>query len=242
MDVENPYIECADLDLSITHSLVPLEPDDNAVHISGRIVVRGYPEKPDDMGDDLREAGVLRARLVPTNPAETDGLSLFDVLDAEDGDYLEVAGERENLAPAFQEIAEEAILGSHLLIIETVGIGLEFRGHRLGLAAVRRLIDMFGDQCSLVVLKPFPLQYDGQSFSHLECSENEMATAIGRLEIYWGQMGFEKVWGTSLMALNPGLVHPTLAELANPKRILATPKPSERTQRVRHRHRTPSKP
>lgn len=196
------------------------EPDDVTIRIHGDIAM----EVEDS--DETTAVGTLEAFLVPLSSVDHYGFSLFDVLDADTDTSFYTGILRSdpdehgliqwNLLA--QALHEEAFLGTDLLIVDCVEIKEQFRGKRLGLLAVRRLIDALGDGMALVVIRPFPLQFieyqspDWIAPAGVTDRDKAFSEARERLATYWGVMGFRGV-GEGLMALNPGLITPTIDEL-----------------------------
>ncbi len=229
------------LTLAARIPVVVQEPDDVATKIDGEIQLRLDYDGTETL------AGKFRAYFVSLSGAHEYGFPLFDVLDADahTAEYCAILGDpdekdiSQSWSPLAQELSDEAF-GLNLLIVDQVKIEPQFRGKRLGLFAVRRLIETLGDSVGLVVIKPFPLQYCG-------CEDPDwipphgvtdkraaIAAARAKLGAYWGAMGFREVGG-GLMAFNPGLVSPNMEELA--KVDWHSRKPFPR-RRQRHSHRS----
>ena len=112
------------------------------------------------------------------------------------------------------------IVSLDLLIIERAEIQPAFRKQGLGLLAACRTIDVFGANCGLVVMKPFPLQFRNyleagwREPDGVENATGEFRTARQRLRRYWARAGFKRVNETDYWALCPGRKRPSLNTIA----------------------------
>lgn len=73
--------------------------------------------------------------------------------------------------------------GNGLLCLETMKIQEEYRGHNIGLIAVRQIIEVLGQGLSVIVAKPHPLDAS-------EMSDRQIQVACDKLRAYWSQIGF----------------------------------------------------
>ena len=107
-----------------------------------------------------------------------------------------------------------------LLIIDHVEIQPAFQKYGSGLLAVSRTIDIFGENCGLVAMKPFPLQFrnyldpgwcppDG-----IDDPKRAFRAAREKLCSHWARAGFKQVNGTEYWALCPGRKRPSLKRIA----------------------------
>src|SRR5579871_4775828 len=80
-------------------------------------------------------------------------------------------------------------LGADLLILDSLTLAQRWRGHRLGLLAVRRLLDVFEGGCGLVVCKPSPWEGAG-------------AHGKVRLRRYFKHLGFRRIGKTGYYGLS----------------------------------------
>jgi hypothetical protein len=167
--------------------------------------------------------GRIHATLVQVGRAADAGEDLFDVMD---GVSEELVGYHHTFfksgcweyRDSIREQFEIALLD--LLIIQLVEIEPEFRGQRIGLLAISKVVDIFGENCGLVAIKPFPLQFSNFRDSG-RCSPNEMDAAeiafqraTQKLRRYWDRAGFRRVCGTDYSALSPALRRPDVRQTA----------------------------
>ena len=168
--------------------------------------------------------GRMSALLVQVGRVADAGKDLFEIMDdesselgkchiaffkAEDCDYKDAI--REQFVDVF---------GLDLLIINRVEVEPAFRRKGLGLLAVSRMIDIFGENCGLVAMKPFPLQFRGcldpgwNPPEGIEDSEVAFRDATKKLRSYWSRAGFRRVAGTTYYALPPARKRPALGKIA----------------------------
>lgn len=101
------------------------------------------------------------------------------------------------------------IINSNLFLIQKVEISPKFRGNNYGLAAVLRLIQQFAHGVGLVVLKPFPVQFEngqqnilGKKNNYKSFVKNEKQ-AFDKIKRYWEIVGFEQIGQSNIWGLNP---------------------------------------
>ena len=95
-----------------------------------------------------------------------------------------------------------------------------FRKRGLGLLAVSRTIDLFGVNCGLVAMKPFPLQFRNYLNPGWRPPDGLQDPAVAfriarrKLRQYWSRVGFKRVNGTDYYALCPINDRPSLKKVA----------------------------
>jgi len=90
-----------------------------------------------------------------------------------------------------------------LLYIDTVEIEKKYRGNNLGKNAVIKTAKTYGSGCSLIILKPFPIQYSGKVGQIKKQQEKiKMKKAFADLKRYWGELGFKQLQGAEYFAFN----------------------------------------
>ena len=178
---------------------------------------------------DIREAesniavGRISAGLVLVGRVADAGEDLFEIMDDESS---ELADYHIALFKADDCDYKDAIrwqfvdvLGLDLLIINEVAIEATFRGKGLGLLAVSKTIDIFGDNCGLVAMKPFPMQFKNyldpgwHPPEGVEDPEIAFRAATKKLRSYWSRAGFRRVGGTNYYALSPARKRPALRRI-----------------------------
>jgi hypothetical protein len=168
--------------------------------------------------------GLISSSLIQVGRAADAGESLFDVVDGQSSEMAEYHAAffkpidwdyKEGIRRQFPDIV---LLD--LLILERAEIEPAFRKRGLGLLAVARTIDVFGANCGLVAMKPFPLQFRNyldpgwRSVGGLQDPTAEFRIARQKLRRHWGCAGFKRVDGTDYWALCPETSRPSLKNVA----------------------------
>jgi hypothetical protein len=192
------------------------EPDEFISKFTGYIVAAGE--------DDVRRrVGKVLAYRINSELAANCGEPLFDVCDAHSASLHEIhtllyEHDDYELKPAIMDQFGDG--GLDALVLDYVVLNPPWRGLRLGLLAARKLIDLVGGGCGLVVSYVAPLRPDahqklGVPASWLPRHEtpDECKEAARKLRRYYRQMGFERIGRTPYYALSMTLRAPTLAEL-----------------------------
>jgi hypothetical protein len=155
----------------------------------------------------LLQAFLLRGDDAPDIHEACDAISLSlaevaDILFDEEGMM------RDEVVGAFP-----GAISQRVLYLESLTLEERCRGRNLGLLVAARAIHVFGGGCSLVVVKPFPVQY-----SNNVSDGNRPAFEASRrkLQRYWSKLGLEPIEGTEHYAMNLGCKDcpPPLARLA----------------------------
>ncbi|WP_437975097.1 hypothetical protein WMF11_44630 [Sorangium sp. So ce295] len=171
-------------------------------------------------------AGWISARVVQAARACNDGESLFDVCDSIDQNLHEYASAAYDFDSGdIKESISDGCAGADILIVESIEITQAHRGRRVGLLAMRRTIDTFGDSCAAVVIKPFPLQFNARP-NHSSPDRPEWETrmamssfdadekaAFAKLRKYWTQLGFRRIGRTEYYALDMQTKQPRCEDL-----------------------------
>jgi hypothetical protein len=177
--------------------------------------------------------GRISALLVQVGRVADAGEDLFEVMDGEStelGKYHSTffksddCDYKDKIRQRFVDI-----FGLDLLIIHCVEIQEAFRQHGLGLLAVSRTIDIFGENCGLVAMKPFPLQFtnyldpDWRPLDSIEDPTRAFRAATEKLRSHWARVGFRRVNGTDYCALSPARKRPSLRTIASATRQTGGP-------------------
>jgi hypothetical protein len=186
-----------------TSVLVPdihLNVDDCVTQIRGKLWI--YRK---DTDEDV-EAGEIVVQYLDVFRAKSAGLSIWDLFDATshtgNATYQAVWDADSN---DYKAEVTDALSGYNVLIIDTMQIKPEFRGHNLGLAAVDTTINRFGHDCALVIIKPYPINaYD--------LTGDQIEQGAKSLSAYYARLGLVKIPNSDLMALDLDLVRPTAYE------------------------------
>lgn len=185
-----------------------LAEEDFLHEIYGRIVA----SQDDDT--NVEEAGALYASLVQFNEAIDHGIDtarMGDGISGELAEYWEQLFDVNtgDLKPELR--VEYETVGCNLLILNCIEVYPKFRRHRIGLAAVQRLIDVFGAGCALIAARPYPLQFtpsfadDPDKLQKLQAPNGPKEEAVSKLQRYWFKIGFMAYGLSEIWLKNPSV-------------------------------------
>ena len=103
---------------------------------------------------------------------------------------------------------EDEYVASNLLILNRLVIDLPYRGRQFGLEALRGLMQRFRVGAGLIVMKPFPLQFEGEATREeletrgLAGFKGGIRAATSKLRAYYAQLGFKSIPRTPFMAVS----------------------------------------
>eukprot|EP00456_Euglypha_rotunda_P009933 TRINITY_DN12368_c0_g1_i3.p1 TRINITY_DN12368_c0_g1~~TRINITY_DN12368_c0_g1_i3.p1 ORF type:complete len:251 (+),score=25.01 TRINITY_DN12368_c0_g1_i3:227-979(+) len=191
------------------------EPSRYVKHIQGE--VREYV---DDDGNE-EPIGRFSVYIVDGAAALNEGESLFDVFDMSSSlfsCYQELYGRDEDLKrKVLRAMKTDMTFDSGVLILDRLELTPSRRGRGAGLQILRWMEHQFRMGCGVVVLKPFPLQFEGGTpeereadeddgdFKRLELGryERRFDVALRKLQRHYAKLGFAKVPGTPYMVADP---------------------------------------
>jgi len=168
--------------------------------------------------------GHLKAFLIQVGRVAEAGQDLGDIMDSESSELAEYhsvffnpqgCDYKDSIRRQFVDICP-----MDLLILDRAEIEPAFQKRGIGLLAISRTIDIFGEGCGLVAMKPFPLQfrnYQDPAWSPPSGVDNPGAAfraAREKLRRYWSRAGFRRVDGTDYWALCPAHKRPSLKRIA----------------------------
>jgi hypothetical protein len=172
-------------------------------------------------------AGKMHAWRIHADLAWANGESVFDVCDAHSQELHEVYAA---LFDSQEDTLKEAVrtqfdcFDSNILVIDYVVLQPRWRGLKLGLLALRKLVDLLGGGCALVVSDIQPLNPDAYrlikvppSWLRRNESDEEGRLARGKLRHYFRTMGFRRIGRTKYFGLSLSHKVPTLGDLISPK-------------------------
>jgi len=171
----------------------------------------GLIRKHTEDGGKITPVGKIKALYVHVDLAMDERVSLYDVCD-DHSDELHRLHRRfferntydlkESLTRQFDAIPCD------LLVIDYVALDPKWRRLKLGLLAVRQLIDLLGAGCGLVVSEILPLSPHApkllkipRSWVPVHKSKDELGKATKKLRQYFRQVGFERVGRSAYYAL-----------------------------------------
>lgn len=168
--------------------------------------------------------GYVTAFLIQVGRVADAGQDLGEIMDAESSELSECHSTffkphqcdyKDSIRRQFVDICP-----SDLLILDRLEIQPAFQKRGIGLLAVSKTIDTFGESCGLVAMKPFPLQFrsyrDPAWSPPADVVDPQAAFRAARekLRKYWSRAGFKRVNGTDYWALCPALKRPSLRRIA----------------------------
>src|SRR5690242_2304913 len=207
---------------------------DIALHTSGSLHAHG---EPDDFISEYRgvvrcvrdrdgkvfRVGKVKAYRIHADLAHQSGESVFDVCDAHSQELHEVyAAVFDPVIDDFKEAVRKQFDGfdSDVLVIDYVLLAPRWQGLRLGLLAVRKMVDLLGGGCGLTVSYIAPLNADAEEFKKVPAGwiphhpgEGEERQAKKKLRRYFRRMAFERIGKTRFHGLSMAQIVPTLADL-----------------------------
>jgi hypothetical protein len=111
------------------------------------------------------------------------------------------------------------------LVIDYVVPNPKWRGLKIGLLAMRKMIDLVGSGCGLTVCRPAPLNPDARELLRVpgswlpqQTTDEAWKESVLKLRRYCRQLGFERLGRTPSYALSMARKTPTAAELLKAKR------------------------
>jgi hypothetical protein len=209
-----------DIVLSTHASLHPeAEPDDFIAPYKARIRAEG---------DDgiVHPVGRIHAYRVHLGLAADHGQLLFDVFDAHSrqmGALYAALFDPGTDSFADPVVRQFHMIDSDLLVLDYVVLHPRWRGLRLGLLAARRVVDLLGGGCGLVVSHIAPLRQEAhgrlrvpESWLPRHDTDEAREQAVMKLRGYFSRMGFERIGRSCFYGLSMARLAPTLSELLRP--------------------------
>ena len=116
-----------------------------------------------------------------------------------------------------------------VLVINQLMVLPEHRGHSVGLAALKTLIEQFRGRATIAVLRAAPLQFEkapllaeaeiDRAELRLDTFSRSLRVAQSKLKRHFERLGFTPVSDTAYMVLDPCLPLPTYNVLTQPSRV-----------------------
>jgi hypothetical protein len=153
--------------------------------------------------------GAIWAQKLDLGEALERRVSMYEVCDAESGELFEAY---EAIFEKGSRVREDLELESFgdILIVHTITIDEKHRGRKLGLVALLQTIKTLGGGCSMVVIKPFPLQF---SCKVTKKNEKQCLDAQEKLATYWRRLNFMRIPDTEYYYFDLTHLMPTAEEL-----------------------------
>lgn len=180
------------------------DPSSYIHEVKGSIVVHCEP------GGETPVIGEFACTMVDADSARTHGISPYELYDTHQATwnlYEALLGHDGPNARLLKALRYEWLFGSlNLLSLDRLTVLPQARGHKVGLMALGLVMQRFLQFGDIVVLKPFPLQFEG-SMADDEAERYELGSfsctkdyGTRRLARYYAELGFRKVARTEYMA------------------------------------------
>lgn len=111
------------------------------------------------------------------------------------------------------------ILYNNLFLIQKVEVDPKYRGNNYALVALIRIIQQFAHGVGLIVLKPFPLQFEGGQSETTKTKSNyklfvkDEKLAFSKIRRYWEKIGFQQIGDSEIWGLNPLMEHKRVMDI-----------------------------
>jgi hypothetical protein len=180
-----------------------------------------------DRDGKLFKVGKLGAYRINAALASDHGEPLFDVCDAHSHEMHfchTLLYEPDGYTFKEQLVERFDALETDCLVIDYVLLHPKWRGLKLGLLAVRKMIDLLGGGCGLTVCHIAPLNPDATEFRKIpkswiphQQSPEERKEASVKLRGYFRLLGFERLGRSPIYGLSMARKMPTVLELLKPR-------------------------
>jgi len=158
---------------------------------------------PENDGPEVN-LGTMDLYLVRVGMAINEGARLYDVFDTyqETMDLAEVVYDDDftGFSAAVHRRFEDADPSGDILLLHRLTLDPLVRGQRLGLAAMHQAVRDWSSGCSLVVMKPFPLQFEANAKGsptwhelRLDRFPSRKKAAFVKLVDYYRPLGFKRL-------------------------------------------------
>jgi hypothetical protein len=177
------------------------ELDDHVVTYTGEVEYR-------DENDQVSQVGKYSLYRILGSLAVDHGEDLFDVFDAHSQELHDIycAVFDHESRDWNNEVADKFSCDEmDLLVIDSLQLDPKWRGLRLGLLVLRRLIDLHVAGCGLVVCHPYPLERND--------TPEQVRLGTIKLRRYVRQMGFRRIGKTPYYGLSTSQVTPKIEDL-----------------------------
>ncbi|MBX3673895.1 MAG: GNAT family N-acetyltransferase [Burkholderiales bacterium] len=175
---------------------------------SGRLLLTDKQDRDTEIGTfgaliiDVRGAVTEHESVHAVFDSDSRTIGYFEALyDSEGGDFKETV--------ARAACGDDYLWNPNLLVLDRLVIYPDFRGHGVGLTALRALIHRLRAGCGLIAMKPFPLQFEDAHGARPESDEQQRlglaafksteARATSKLKKYYSRLGFIPIPRTAYM-------------------------------------------
>jgi GNAT superfamily N-acetyltransferase len=195
-------------------------------------------------GERVDSIGAFSLYLVDCDSAINDRKSVFDVFDSAQQtmdlfeDLFDVDTDELKMRVAEIAFGTGYAISSNVLLFDRLVIYPAHRGRGVGLLALRALMHHFRSFAGIMVMKPFPLQFEGSAPTELsglgrenwalENFKKKRPAATARLRRHYAKLGFAHVPRTDYMVRDPLEQLPEADDLLSKPTTPTPTKPSPR--------------
>jgi hypothetical protein len=188
----------------------------------------GFIRSCRDRNGKITRVGKIHAYRIHADLAANHGASLFDVCDAHSQELHFVQtllyepdhyGFRSRIMDRFDAVEADC------LVLDYIVLHPKWRRLKLGLLAVRKLVDLLGGGCGLTVSYFAPLNPHAHALLKVPRSwipehqdQEARKEAVGKLRRYFRRMGFERIARSPYFALPMARLTPSAEDLLKPQR------------------------
>jgi hypothetical protein len=180
--------------------------------------------------------GRLHLIRIHVSNACNDGVDLYEIFDERQETWKVsealFAGSFDEFRPTVEKMFPDSFAWNDIMIINRIEVFPLARGKNLGANAIHQAVRDFGGGCSIVILKAFPLQFEGKASTKPHWAELNLGAfsqnqkeATMRLAAYYKRMGFRKIGKTLYYAacmeskVFLGKNRPSLQPISIPKSV-----------------------
>jgi hypothetical protein len=114
----------------------------------------------------------------------------------------------------------------NFLFIDFVSIKKKFRGHKIALAAIYRVIQKFAAGCQFVFMDVSPMQFNAEFYENIaelgvDSFTKNKEEAVEKLKNYYSKIGFVRIPNSNYMFYDCELVKPSLSDIGFDGRVIA---------------------
>lgn len=210
---------------NITHSC----PESYILSLKAEIIGQPDAENSTSPFPELK-LGQLSFYLIRVGNAVNDHRDLHEVFDCyqetSDAGAVIFNAAYTDTHPVVERRFKEAWMSGDILLLDHLAIEPFARGQRLGLSVLERAIRDWSSGCTLVLIKPYPLQLGNRASKGPEWDRlaldrypRQPAEAFARLRVYYERLGFERLGRSQHFALCPIEAQLTAKDLDLPASI-----------------------
>lgn len=200
------------------------EPEDFVLTVNGEILGCSHSETDTELDCKVVRLGKFKLYRIQLSKAmeyeETAGFICDAYQETMDAGSAVFDFATNDFSPSVLKKFSDLDLFDDILLISHLTIYPVARGNRLGLAAIVQMIQDWSKGCSLIMIKPFPLQFEAgppetedRRQLELEKFPTSKKIAFTHLRNYYRRLGFKQVGRSDFYVLSPGGKLPSARKL-----------------------------